>query len=191
MDSKLFWCVGVSVHTQLHRGGLPRHTPLWAPWLPAQSPRQPESQGLVAPLPGSSSPDWASEAHLHVCREPVIHLVNLKPVLANHLRHSLYWRQFYLLGSRRCFQSLSWSVICSMLFLSMIYHLIYWLGGNTRPQVVKHQLHTGRCPTPRSMITWFSPSLACLFHLFSEPSLGRNRHQPPCPIHFNRTVSLL
>lgn len=81
----------------------------------------------------------------------------LHPGLVSHLRHSLYWCQFYLLGPRRHFQTLNWSVICSKLFLLMICHLTYWFGGNTSLQVLKHQPHTGRSHAPGAQITKVPP----------------------------------
>lgn len=51
----------------------------------------------------------------------------------------------YLLISRKYFLSLNWSVICSMLFLSMICHLTYLFVGNTGLRVLKHQFHKLSC----------------------------------------------
>lgn len=104
------------------------------PRLPASSPRQRAKAWCL--LVQAASAQIRLQRY-HVCPEPGTPLVNLKPVLVRHLRHSLYWRQFHLLGSRRGFRSLNCSVISSTLFLPMFCHLTYKLGRNTR---------LGRCP---------------------------------------------
>jgi len=136
MDSKLFWGVQAPVNTQPHGAeGSP-------------DPLPPRPQGFLLRAPDKQrAKAWcllfqAVSAQIRlqrhqVCPEPGTPLVRLKPVLVSHLRHSLYWRQFHLLGSRRGFRSLNCSVISSTLFLPMFCHLTYKLGRNTR---------LGRCP---------------------------------------------
>lgn len=63
------------------------HSPLaGAGSLP--SPRQPESLGVVPPLPGSSSQIRLLWAPLHLHQQPISHPVNFKPVRLGHPRHS-------------------------------------------------------------------------------------------------------
>lgn len=135
-------------------------------------------------------------APLHLHQKPIIHLVNLKPVLVGHLRHSFLISVFFP-GTQEHFQSLKRSVICSMLFLSLIRHLSFWSWRKHKPRF--QSIRASHRKTSCSQITAYAsassyPTIPTSCSAPNQPthtssqilSCCIDQHLPPSPVYFNR-----
>lgn len=183
-DNKLFWCVAVSVHRQPHGKCHPR-LPFSSGW------RRLSAKPQTTREPGcGASPSRQLQPRSGFCGHLSTFTSSQSSTLSTSNQFGWATPDTLLMsvlppGTQECFWSINWSVICSMQFLALICHLISGPAENTRLQVLKHQLHTGRHPASKSLTTVPPPCIR------PTPAISTTQEAPSQPTHTSSQSPLL